>query len=166
MTSIDKIVDKKLLPFVFIVSKNPVLFHDLLDANRQMQDNMTPNSALLGYKIHTKNMFISFLFIIHMVFIFPAITILHEVFAKMNCHLSIISAIIFTGFFFVSYSIYKEYLLERISVRRIKEAWSLHFPLFDYDTYSKKLASIYNDAIKKKVSRGELEYFVMSNLSK
>jgi len=166
MSSIDKIVDKKLLPFVFVVSKNPVLFHDLLDANRQLKDNMTPNSGVLGYKIHTKNMFIAFLFLVHIAFIFPAITILHEVFAKMNCHLSIISAVVFTGLFFVSYSIFKEYLIERISIKRVQGAWSLHFPAFDYETYGKKVADIYNDAIKKKVPRGELEYFVMSNLSK
>lgn len=166
MPSIDNFVEKKLMPFVFIVSRNPVLFHDLLDANRQIKDNMTPNSAALGYKIHTKNMFISFLLFMHIVFIFPLLTLLHEVFAKMNCHLSIILAIVFTGFFFVSYSIFKEYLVERISLKRVKDAWLLHFPAFEYDAYGKKVADIYNDAIKKKVPRGELEYFVMSNLSK
>ncbi len=166
MTSIDKFVDEKLLPFVFIISKNPVLFHDLLDANRQIKDNMTPNAGALGYRIHTKNMFIAFLLLVHIVFIFPAVTILHELFVKMDCHLSIISAVVFTGLFFVSYSIFKEYLIERISLKRIKAGWSLHFPLFEYETYGKKVADIYNDAIKKKVPRGELEYFIMSNLSK
>lgn len=165
MVDINKIIDEKLVPFVFIVSRNPVLFHDLLDANRQIKDNMTPNGAALGYKIHTKNMFVAFLFLVHIFFIFPAVSLLHEIFAKMNCHLSIISAVIFTGLFFVLYSIFKEYLIERISLKRIKEAWSLHFPLFDYETYSSKVADIYNEAIKKKVPRGELEFFVMSKLS-
>ncbi len=166
MFDIHKIIDEKLIPNVFIISKNPVLFHDLLDANRQIKDNMTPNSGALGYKIHTKNMFASFIFLVHIFFIFPALGILHEAFAKMNCHLSIILAVVFTGLFFVSYSIYKEYLVERISLKRIREAWALHFPLFDYDTYSSKVAEIYNEAIKKKVSRGELEFFIMSKLSK
>ncbi|MGE4398439.1 MAG: hypothetical protein AB7D29_02855 [Campylobacterales bacterium] len=165
MADINKIVDDKLVPFVFIVSRNPVLFHDLLDANRQIKDNMTPNGAALGYKIHTKNMFAAFLFLVHIFFIFPAVGILHEAFVKMDCHLSIISAVVFTGLFFVSYSIFKEYLIERISLKRIREAWSLHFPLFDYETYGSKVADIYNEAIKKKVPRGELEFFVMSKLS-
>ncbi len=165
MNSIDKIVDKKLLPFVFTVSNNPILFQDLLDANRQIKDNLIPNSATLGYKVNTKNMFIAFLILVHIFFIFPGVGILHEILAKMDCHLSIISAIVFTGLFFVSYSIFKEYLIERISLKRIKEAWSLHFPLFDYETYSSKVAEIYNEAIKKKVPRGELEFFVMSKLS-
>lgn len=166
MTGIDKFISQKLLPFVFVVSKNPILFHDLLEANRQIKDNITPNAAALGYKIDTKNMFIAFLLLAHILFILPAVAIVHELFVKMDCHLSIIFAIVFTGLFFVSYSLFKEYLIGLISQERIKEGWKLHFPAFDYESYSKKVADIYNDAIKKKVPRGELEYFVMSNLSK
>jgi len=166
MISIDKFIDNKLIPFVFILSKNPILFHDLLDANRQLRDNLSPSGATLGYKIHTKNMFIAFLAIVHIVFIFPSLVLLHEIFSNMDCHLSIISAIVFTGLFFVSFSIFKEYLIEQISTKRVKEGWNLHFPLFDYEQYNKKVADIYNDAIKKKVPRGELEYFVMNGLSK
>lgn len=166
MTKIDNFIDEKLLPFVFTSSKNPILFHDLLDANRQLKDGMTPNSGALGYKIKLKNMYIAFLILVHIVFVFPAITVLHKLFVKMDCHLSIISAVIFTGLFFVSFSIFKEYMIEKISIKRVKEGWTLHFPPFEYDSYSKKVADIYNDSIKKKVPRGELEYFVMSNLSK
>lgn len=166
MSNIDKFIDEKLLPFVFVTSKSPTLFHDLLDANRQLKDGMTPNGGALGYKIRLKNMYIAFLVLIHVVFVLPAVTVLHNLFTKMDCHLSIISAVIFTGLFFVSFSIFKEYLIEKISLKRVKEGWSLHFPLFDFETYASKVADIYNDALKKKVPRGELEYFVMSNLSK
>lgn len=166
MISINRFVDDKLIPFVFIISKNPILLHDLLDANRQLRDNLSPSSATLGYKIHTKNMFIAFLAIVHIVFIFPSLALLHNVFSNMDCHLSIISAVVFTGLFFVSFSVFKEYLIEHITIKRAKEGWALHFPLFDYDKYSKQVADIYNDAIKKKVPRGELEYFIMNALSK
>jgi len=165
MNKILDFIDTTLIPYVFIVSKAPILFHDLLDANRQLQENILPAPGLLGFKPHTKNIFISFLFFVHIFFIFPALGILHELFVKTDCHLSIIAAVVFTGLFFIGYSIYREFLTERIAKKRVIEGWSLHFPHFSYDEYGKKVADIYNEAIKKKVSRGELEFFVMSRIT-
>lgn len=166
MESIEGFIDKKLIPFTFILSKNPVLLHDLLDANRQSKDRLTPSGSALGYKVNNKNMLVSFFVIAHIFFILPALGILHDSFANMDCHLSIVSAVVFTGLMFVSFSAFKEYLVERVSTNRIKEAWVLHFPLFSYEEHSQKVADLYNEAIKKKVPRGELEYFVMKGLSR
>jgi hypothetical protein len=57
-------------------------------------------------------------------------------------------------------------MVDKISQKRVREAWKIHFPMFEFDEYSVKVAKIYAESIKKKVSRGELEFFVMSELTK
>ncbi len=163
---IDKFVDEKLLPFVFKVSESPILFHDLLDANRQIKDGMIPNGGSLGYRMKMGSMYLSFFFLAHIFFILPGIVITHALLAKLNCHLSIIAAVIFTGLFFTWFTLYKEWLIDKISYKRVRLAWGVHFPLFDYDEYSTKVSSIYAESIRKKIPRGELEFFVMSALTK
>ncbi len=166
MDKIDSFVEKKLIPYVFITSSSPILFHDLLEANRQLKDRLTPSSGALGYRIKLKNLYISFLSFIHLFFIIPGVTLFHKPLAKLNCHLSIILAVVITGVVFIGFTAFREFLIEKISIIRVKEAWKLHFPLFDFDAYSQKVADIYTGAVKKKISRGELEFFVMNELTK
>jgi membrane-bound acyltransferase YfiQ involved in biofilm formation len=167
MTSkIEKFVDEKLVPFVFITSQNPILFHDLLEANRQLKEGLIPSSSALGYRIKLRNMYIAFLVLIHLFFILPGTVIFHNSLAKLDCHLSIILAIVVTGAFFIGFTAFRDYMVDKISQQRVKEGWRLHFPLFDFDSFSDKVAAIYTQAVKKKISRGELEFFVMSELSK
>ena len=163
---LDCFIDKKLIPYVFIVSSNPILFHDLLEANRQLKDRLTPNSGALGYKIKLKNLYISFLALIHLILIIPGVALFHKPLAKLDCHLSIIFAVVITGTIFIGFTAFREFLIEKISAQRVEEGWRLHFPLFDYSTYSQKVADIYTKAVKKKISRGELEFFIMGELAK
>ncbi len=166
MSKIDSFINKKLIPYVFLTSQNPVLFHDLLEANRQLRDGLMPNSGALGYKIKLSHIYIAFLVFIHLFFIIPAVALFHKPLAHLNCHLSIILAVVITGVFFIGFSIFREFLVEKISHQRVKEGWKLHFPLFDFDTFSQKVADIYTESLKKKISRGELEFFVMNELTK
>jgi hypothetical protein len=163
---IDKFVDEKLVDYVFIVSSSPVLFHDLLEANKQLKERMIPDATQLGYRIHTKHMYIAFFVLIHIVFILPGTAITHALLEKLNCHLSIIAAVIITGLFFTWFAIFRDFMVDKISQKRVREAWKIHFPMFEFDEYSVKVAKIYAESIKKKVSRGELEFFVMSELTK
>ena len=163
---LDYFIEKKLIPYIFIVSSNPILFHDLLEANRQLKDRLTPNSGALGYKIKLKNLYISFLTLIHLFFIIPGVALFHKPLAKLDCHLSIILAVVITGAIFIGFTAFRELLVEKISALRVEEGWRLHFPLFDYEVYSQKVADIYTKAVKKKVSRGELEFYIMGELAK
>jgi len=162
----DRFIDEKLIPFIFVISESPILFHDLLEANKQIKDGMIPSSGHLGYRMKLGNMYMAFFFLAHVLFILPGIIILHAIFAKLNCHLSIIAAVLFTGLFFTWFTIFKEWLIDKISLKRVKDGWKLHFPLFDFDTYSLEVSKIYSEAVKKKIPRGELEFFVMSELTK
>lgn len=163
---IEKIVDKKLIPYVFIISSNPILFHDLLEANRQINEGLVPNSAALGFRIKLRNIYIAFLVLVHLILILPATAIFHKPLAKLNCHLSIILAIFGTGFLFIGFNVFREYLSDKVAMQRLKDGWKLHFPLFDFETHSKRVADIYTQALKKKISRNELELYMMNELSK
>jgi len=165
-SAITNFTDEKIIPFTFAISQNPILFHDLLDANRLLRDGMVPESGPLGYRIKMGNTYLVFFILAHIFFIFPAMALSHMLLTKMDCHLSIVAAIVFTGLFFTSFTMFKEHLIDRVSLSRVKAGWKLHFPLFDFDTYGAKVARIYSEALKKKVSRGELEFFMMSELTK
>lgn len=163
---VDRFIDLKLLPFIFKVSESPILFHDLLEANKQLSDQMVPNSGTLGYRMKLGSMYLSFFFIAHVFFILPGIVLMHALFTKLDCHLSIIAAVIFTGLFFTWFTLYREWLIDKISLQRVRLGWKLHFPMFEYELYSETVAKIYAESIRKKVPRGELEFFVMSELAK
>lgn len=163
---LDTFVEKKIIPYVFFTSASPILFHDLLEANKQLRERLTPNSGALGYRIKLKNLYIVFLLLIHLFFIIPGVALFHKPLEKLDCHLSIILAVVVTGAIFIGFTAFREFLVEKISIQRVKDGWRLHFPLFDFDTYSQKVADIYTHALKKKVSRGELEFFVMNELTK
>lgn len=163
---INKFINEKLIPFVFITSNSPILFADLLEANRQLKDQIVPNATQLGYRIRTTNMYIAFFILVHIAFILPGTAITHALLAKLNCHLSIIAAVVITGLFFTWFTLFREFLVDRVSFIRVQIGWKLHFPLFDFNEYSDKVAKIYTEAVKKKIPRGELEFFVMSELAK
>jgi hypothetical protein len=164
--AIDRYINNKIIPYTFAISQSPILFHDLLEANRLIKDGMTPESGSLGYRMKLGHTYILFFILAHIIFVLPAMAIFHIFLTKLDCHLSVIAAVVFTGLFFTSFTIFKEFLLDRISMTRVKEGWKLHFPLFDFETYSPKVAKIYAEAIRKKVARGELEFFIMSEIAK
>lgn len=158
-------LNNKLLPFMFVISNKPVSFAELLEANKQISDGIVPNSSILGFRIKTGKSYLIFILLSHFVII-PAIFVLHTYFALVDCHISILLAILFTALFFASFTIFNEYILDKMSLRQLKNAWELHFPFFKFDDYHKIVASIYLDAVKKKISKSQLEFFVIEELSK
>lgn len=158
-------LNNKLLPFMFVISNKPVSFAELLEANKQISDGIVPNSTILGFRIKTGNSYLVFILLSHFVII-PAVFLLHNFFAVVDCHLSILLAILFTSLFFASFTIFNEYMLDKMSLRQLKIGWVLHFPFFKFEDYHKIVASIYLEAVKKKVSKSQLEFFVIEELSR
>ncbi|NLO17860.1 MAG: hypothetical protein GX118_06690 [Arcobacter butzleri] len=96
--------------------------------------------------------------------IFIPVLIFHPALAIMDCHLSVIFAIIFTAIFFATFAIYKEWLIDEYAQKRIISAWKTHFPYFDYYEYRYKVSTIYEEALKLDIQKKELEKFVMDRL--
>lgn len=158
-------LNEKILPFMFAISNKPVSFAELLEANKQVADSIIPNSTILGFRMKAGKSYLVFLLLSHFVII-PVILILHNLFKHADCHLSILLAILFTGLFFISFTLFKEYIIDKMSLRQLKIAWRIHFPFFEFENYHRVVASIYLDAVNKKISKSQLEFFVFEELSK
>ncbi len=156
---------KKFLHFLFIRSKQPVLFDDLLKANLIIHEGIIPSERLLNYRLRLGRSYLSFIILAHL-FIIPVVGILHDFLASVDCHMSIILAIAFTGIFFASFTIYKEWLFESIAKQIIREAWKLHFPHFEYKHYHDKVARIFQEALNKKVPKQEMQMYILDELAK
>lgn len=154
---------KKIINYIFNISKQPVLFHQLLHANKLFNDGMHLDGKRLGFRMRMGRAYAVFLGMIHL-FIIPASVILHSLFAKLDCHASIIISMVFTAVIFICFGLFKEWLEDEIARTRIVEAWAVHFPLFSYAEYNKKVSEIYEEAMLLDIQKKELEQFVLDKL--
>lgn len=154
---------EKIINYVFNISNQPVLFHQLLQANKLYNDGLHLDGKKLGFRLKMGRAYIVFFVLIHL-FIIPASLILHGLFAKLDCHASIVLTVIFTAVVFICFGLFKEWLEDEVARRRIREAWSIHFPLFTHKEYSKKVSEIYDEALLLDVQKKDLEQFVLDKL--
>ncbi|WP_169777123.1 hypothetical protein [Campylobacter mucosalis] len=152
-----------ILDHIFVVSKQPVLFRDLLEANSLFNEGMLIDGSKLNfrfdyirtYKIYT---------IICIIFLIPVLIFTHHFLSKIDPHISIIATMIVTSFIFLGFDMFKIWARKEISLELIKCAWAMHFPYFSYEKYSKKVDAIYTQAVKDDVSKKDLEQFVLEKL--
>lgn len=162
--NIKQIIDNKIIPYTFKTSKQPMLFGDLMEANKLYQNGMNLEGNISGMKFRTGKAYIVFLALWHIIII-PGGLLFHTQLINLDCHLSIIFAIIFTAMLFSSFTIYKELLIEYTSEKIIKEAWENHLPLFNYEKNAYKAATIYSDAVEKGITKKEMFRHITSGLS-
>ncbi|CZE47926.1 hypothetical protein [Campylobacter geochelonis] len=156
----DEIIDS-----MFIVSKKPVLFRDLLDANVAFNEGMLVDPAKLNFRFRYGRSYIVF-GVICLVFLIPFIIITHSLFLKVDFHLSIIVSVLITALVFISFDLFKVWARKELTQRLIKSAWQVHFPYFAYEKYSQKVEEIYDEAVKKELPRRDLEQYVLDSLVK
>jgi hypothetical protein len=156
-------IKEKILNYVFNISAQPVLFRELLIANKQFNDGMHLKGINLGFRLRLGRTYLVFLLLAH-IFIIPMAFIIHAVFAGADCHMSIIAAVLFTAILFAFMGMFKEWLYDEISLKRIQDAWKLHFPHFKYSKYKDIVCNIYNDSIKQDVAKKDLERFILDRL--
>jgi len=156
---------EKLIQYLYIKSSQPIHFEELMKANLLLVEGIIPSERLLKYRVLLGRAYLSFIILTHL-FIIPLVGLLHGVLAKMDCHLSIILAVAFTGVFFASFTSYKEWLFENISKKIVKSAWELHFPHFDYKTHHTKAARLYDETLRKKIAKHEVQIYILDGLSK
>ncbi|MEA2110631.1 MAG: hypothetical protein U9P71_01150 [Campylobacterota bacterium] len=156
-------VDNVILPYVFRVSEDPIRFEELMQANKVHIDGMPVDANLLGYRMKLGRMYIVFIAFMHL-FILPLTVIFHSVLIHIDCHLLIIVAVLFTALFFASFTLFKEYLVELKTIRRIKDGWKLHFPHFSYAKHSREVATFYKEALAKDIHHRDLSRFIIDKI--
>ena len=148
---------------IFFVSKQPVLFRDLLEANALFNEGMLVDGAKLNFRFNHVKLYQIYALICFVV-LFPLLIITHHFLANTDAHISIIATTIVTSAVFIGFDMFKVWARKEISLELIKNAWSVHFPYFAYEKYSSNVEEIYNNALKNDVSKKDLEQYIYEKL--
>nr|WP_315518650.1 hypothetical protein [uncultured Campylobacter sp.] len=148
---------------IFFVSKQPVLFRDLLEANALFNEGMLVDGAKLNFRFNHVKLYQIYALICFVV-LFPLLIITHHFLANTDAHISIIATTIVTSAVFIGFDMFKVWARREMSEELIKNAWSVHFPYFAYEKYSSKVEEIYNTALKNDVSKKDLEQYIYEKL--
>ena len=148
---------------VFFVSKQPVLFRDLLEANALFNEGMLVDGAKLNFKFNHVRLYQIYA-LICLVVLLPLLIITHHFLANTDAHISILSTALVTSLVFIGFDMFKVWARKEISLELIKKAWSVHFPYFAYEKYSSKVEEIYNTALKNDISKKDLEQYIYEKL--
>ena len=155
--------NEKIIPYVFTLSDDPMLFRDLLKTNKMYLEGLKLEGKIPGFRLSIGRSYLVFIAIWHLILL-PASALFHTVLAKIDCHLLILMAILFTGMFFATYAIFKEYLIDTVALKIIKNAWENHFPHFDYDLHAKEVAKIYSEALDKEIPHKNMQLYILDRL--
>ncbi len=156
---------EKIVDYVYVISKQPVLYRDLLRANLLFNEGMYVDPGILNFRKNLKKAYMAY-GLICFVILTPLLLITHTLFTKIDFHVSIVSTIIATAFVFVGFDIFKVWIRQSVSKRQIKKAWKIHFPYFPYEKYSQEVEIIYQKALKEEVLKKDLEKYVLDHLIK
>ena len=160
---IDYYREKKIIPYIFTLNDSPMLLKDLLKTNKMYQEGLKLEGNIPGFRMSTGKSYIVFIGLWHL-FLIPSSIIFHALLAKIDCHLLIIMAVLFTSMFFATYALFKEYLIDHVAIKILRDAWSNHFPHFDYDLHAKEVAKIYAEAIEKEIPHKSLQLYIIDRL--
>lgn len=158
-----RIVDEKIVPYIFTLSDAPMLLRDMLIANKMYQDGLKLEGKIPGFRLSIGRSYLVFIGLWHLI-VLPASALFHSKLAKVDCHLLIIMAVVFTGMFFATYAIFKEYLIDTVSLKIIKKGWENHFPHFDYELHAKEVAQIYAEALDKEIPHKNMQLYILEKL--
>ena len=162
-TNTSALMQEKIIPYIFTLSDSPMLLRELLHTNKMYQDGLKLEGNVPGFRMSIGKSYIVFIVLWHAIIIIPAI-LFHAKLAKLDCHLLMIMAILFTGMFFATYSIFKEYLIDTVALKIVKKGWANHFPHFDYDRHAKEVAIIYADALEKEIPHKNMQLYILEKL--
>ena len=59
----------------------------------------------------------------------------------------------------------KDIVKKEMTKSRLKKAWSLHFPFFDYEEYANKVNEIFEEAMREEVSKRDLQKYILDRLT-
>ncbi|RLA74751.1 MAG: hypothetical protein DRG11_03885 [Epsilonproteobacteria bacterium] len=153
-----------ILNYCFHISALPMLYSELLEANKQLNNNMSLKAIDLGVKLRYGRAYFIFFILIHMLII-PLAYFAHFIFSKVDCHLSIIFAIIFTTIIFSFFGLFKEWLYDNIAAISVRKNWKIHFSYFEYKKYRYKVEKYYTQAKLNYTDKNDLENYITDKLT-
>ena len=154
MPNREKTIKDKVLDYVYILSKQPILLRDLLDANRQYNEGMHVDPGKLGFRLNLARAYFVYILLVLAILI-PISLLTHKPLANIDPHISIIGAMVITAVIFIGFNFFIAKLRDEITKRQIKKSWKLRFPYFSYDQYNKKI---------EEISKKDLERYILDNL--
>lgn len=161
--SINTIIDSYLIPFVFELHLEPLRLRQLLDINRVYSLKMNVEYHVPFFKLRLVRTYFIFI-MLWMVFLLIVALILHKELAKIDCHALIISSMLITGLLFASFSIFKDKLYERVTIKLILNSWNNHFAAFNFKRHHEQIAHIYDEALDDEVAASDLERYIMKRI--
>ena len=96
----EKTIKDKILEYVYIISKQPILLKDLLVANRQHNDGMHVDPAKLGFRLRLIRAYIVYIVGVLIVLV-PISFLTHKEMEKLNPHISILASMFITAIIFI-----------------------------------------------------------------
>ena len=160
---IKNLINTKIVPFVFKLSEQPMLFKELMHANKIYNDGMNLEYNMKGFRIRLGRIYFVY-FALILFFATPLSFIFHTQLAKIDCHALIISSIAFTILLFSGFALFKSWLIEHVSKQLIQDAWKNHFPHFDYAKNTQKVSKIYTEAIESGVQNKDLQRHIITKM--
>jgi len=157
-------IKEKIISYIYNISKQPVKLSELLEANALFNEGMKLDGTRLGFRLRTGRAYLIFMILIQFILI-PLSFVLHELFAMLDCHASIIVAIVFTAFLFGIFNFFKDWTRDSVTRRRIKQMWVLHFPHFPYEEFNVEVSNIYEKSKDDDIKSVNLERYILDNLS-
>ncbi len=161
--AIKTFTQSKILPFTFKVSEQPMLFKELLHANKIYNDGMNLEYNMKGFRVRLGRIYLVF-FILWLLILTPPSLIFHTILAKIDCHALILSSIVFTVLFFSTFALFKAWLIELVSKKIITEAWKNHFPHFDYAKNTQNVSKIYSQALESGIANKDLQHYIITKM--
>jgi len=155
---------ENLISYIYNISKQPVKLSELLEANALFNEGMKLDGTRLGFRLRTGKAYLVFMILIQIIVI-PLSILAHELFAMLDCHASIIVAIVFTAFLFGIFNYFKDWTRDAVTKERIKQMWVLHFPHFPYNEFNIEVSNIYEKAKDDDIKQVDLERYILDNLS-
>ena len=157
-------IDRRILPYVFKITPSPLRFKELLVANRVYEEGMNLENTIHGFKMRLGRTYFVF-FLLWLGFLLPVSALLHSLLIDMDTHVLIILTALLTGAYFITFSIFRENLIDRVALGIIKKAWERHLSLFDFALYSEDVASFYGEAVEEEVAIGDLQRYIFDKLA-
>ena len=158
-----KYTQTQIIPFVFMISEQPMLFKELMHANMIYNDGMNLENNMKGFRIRLGRIYLVFL-ALWLLLLTPPSIIFHTLLAKIDCHALILSSIVFTVLFFSAFALFKAWLIELVSKQLIQEAWKNHFPHFAYDNNTQKVSKIYSHAVESGIANKDLQHYIITKM--
>lgn len=162
-TLFSRVIERRMIPFVFRISDQPMLFRELLEMNKRYDDGLGLEGKIPGARLRIGRTVLLFLILWNLI-ILPVSMIFHHELARIDCHLLLILTILFTGMFFGTFVMFREWLVDHMAQRRIKEGWRNHFPHFSFEKHHREVTDLYNRALEQEIPGKELYLFILDSM--